>query len=931
MPAAPRSPQPSPTLPRRTILLCFALSGAAGLVYQVVWIRQLSLVFGNTAQAVSTVVAAFLAGLALGSYAWGRRAARMRRPLAAYVSLEALIALSAIGVTVGLPALDILLLPAWSVDSLNSIGWQALRFALVLVIVGVPTALMGGTLPVIGRVWVSSLADLGRGIGSLYAANTCGAMLGAFGCGFVLIPWLGLRGSVAVAVFANLLIAAVLWPHRGMAAGSPKPEQGAHEPEQGAHEPEQGAHEPVPGADEPAPEAGRGGEPSRALLTVRRALLLAGLAGFCALAYEMLWARAFAIATKSTVYVFSNLLTVYLAGTALGSHLLSRRLDRITNPARLLGVAQAAIGALGVTTICFAAWTGPWHQALAGLGEMTWRRDVLLTFALMIGAIGLPAVLLGFTFPLLCRATTRAVGDVARDMGSLYAAGTVGGIAGSLVAGFVLLPTLGLQLSLVLVSLLSAACAQLALAGLSADRARWAPAAAAAVVVLAGLVLPSQGINIGYGPRAAGETVFAREDVVGTVRVVREAEGEGLGLFVNNHQLAHSGDISVRFGHLPLVLRPEARDVLLISLGSGITAGSVAQHPVDRIDCVEIVPSLRDVQPYFAADNHDVLSDPRMHLWIWDGRHFVRATDRSYDLIIADLFQPDSAGVGSLYALEHFEAARDRLKPGGAMAQWLPLYQLAPDDLAVVMRTFAEAFDHVTVWMGDIVSERPSLLLLGSPAPQVVDPNAVAKALARPGALTDLFEHGDPFSLLSAFVTDRAGVLAFTEGAPLNTDDRPVIEYGAPQHVWARAENAVRNFERLAALREDVTPLLGQAAKDPRAAAVLGRYRDARTRILRGKVLHARHEYGEEWRLLQEAATFAPHDPVLAWAAVDMGYLLVSNGRCDDAIATLEWANAVSPTIFQSYELLERCHTELGDPEAAAAAKKRAQALLNPR
>lgn len=905
------------------LLACFALSGAAGLVYQVVWMRQLSLVFGNTAHAVSTVVAAFLFGLALGSYAWGRRATRLERPLLTYIGLEAGIAGCAVAVTLGLPALDALLLPSSAADPLASMGGPALRFALVFAIVALPTALMGGTLPVIGRVWVNSLEDLGRGIGALYAANTVGAMAGAFGCGFVLIPGLGLRGSVAVAVVANLVIAALLWPHRGIVIKlSARARDGAERaPRTGpkrASLPSSGA---TGGGEDP------GYAPPRALLSPRRALALAALTGFCALAYEMLWARAFAVGTKSTVYVFSNLLTVYLGGTALGSHLLGRRLDRIVDPARLLGLSQVLIGALAVGTIGVVAWAGVLHHGLNAGGGMTWRTDVLLTFALMIGAFGLPAVLLGLPFPLLCRATTRDVQHASRDMGSLYAAGTVGGIAGSLVAGFVLLPTVGLQTALIGVALGSVACGQLALGGIRRGPTRWWPAGAGVFVVLAGLGFSGLGLDIGYGPRAEGETLFAREDAVGTVRVVREATGEGLGLFVNSYQLAHSGDISVRFGHLPLVLRPEAKDVLLISLGSGITAGSLAQHPVERIDCVEIVPALRDVQPYFAEHNRDVLSDPRLQLTIGDGRHFVRAAGRPYDLIVADLFQPDSAGVGSLYTLEHFAAARERLQPGGAMAQWLPLYQLAPEELAVVMRTFAEAFDHVTVWLGDIVSERPALLLLGSVAPQRVDPNALTLALARPGAKADLFEHGDPFSLLSAYVTDRAGLLDFVGEARLNTDDRPVIEYGAPHTVWARGENAVRNFEALAAIRQDVTPLVGGASADPRAVALLGQYRAARTLILRAKVLHARREYEQEWQSLEEAATLAPHDPVLAWAAVDMGYLLVSNGRCEDAIPRLEWANQVSPTIRQSYQLLERCYTQAGDVEAAREARRRREAL----
>lgn len=897
---------------RSVLLFCFFLSGAAGLVYQILWIRMLSLVFGNTVYAVSTVVAAFLSGLALGSHFWGKRADGMKNPLGAYVRLEVGIAVLAVAVTGLVRLADGVIVQVMTVESINSGGWMLFRFVVIFALLAGPTFLMGGTLPVMGRLYVPSLEKVGAGMGAIYAANTYGGMAGAFFSGFAMVPLLGMRGSFATAVALNLAAALGVWAAgRGSAAAAVEAPRRKSTPRPRGGKKKKG-ESPAPG---PAAAGG-------AAIPASLALSLFAVAGFLSLSFEVLWTRGFVVSFKSTVYLFSNLLTVFLFGMALGSHAAGRKLDGMRDPMLLFGLTQVGLGLFGMVSVLFFHAAPEMAASLGrGFGQMDWARNILVMLMLMGMVFILPTFLMGVAYPLICRITIRSLGSLGRDAGLAYAVGTAGGIAGSLLAGFALLPALGLQNSLFLVSAAALIAGYAAIAN-SAGKRRigyiFPASAVPALLVIGGVAI--SGINVGLGPRTPGEVVFAEEGIMGAVRVTRENENGPLTLMVNNYQLATSGDVAVRFGHVPLLLKPEAKDVLLISLGSGITAGSVGAHPVERIECVEIVPTLLDAQSFFKKDNHSIVSDGRFHLTFWDGRHYVRVTKRKYDLVISDLFQPDSAGVGNLYSLQHFLNVKERLKSGGAMAQWLPLYQLSPDNLKVIMRTFAETFEHVAVWYGDLNSRLPTLMLLGSPDPILINPAKLAERLEEGPVGEDMMESADPLSFLSFYVTDRDGVMEFTEGAPINTDNHPVIEYTAPRSVWNREENAVKNFASLIGERKKVTPLIPGAAADPELRAALDRYYRGRTMLLEGRAYHAVREYPAELAAYKKAAELIPGDPFLGFALFDIAYLYYHRRDYRKSVELFEWARSVNPGLLEAHFYLAKAYQNLGMTKKASAA-----------
>ncbi len=895
--------------PKSIFLACFFLSGAAGLIYQVVWVRMFTLVFGNTVYAASMVVAAFLAGLALGSRYWGARIDKIRDPIKTYVKLELMIALSAVLVTCLIQLVDGAIVSLMDVESIGSGKWQFIRFVILFILLLAPTSLMGGTVPVMARVYITTYDNLGKGLSALYAANTYGAVVGCFVTGFLLISSFGVFGAFTIALLLNLAVA-------GLVAWIPKIPETANKAPKIKSTPRQKSKRKKELRVEPSiSEKVTAYQPDPGLI-----LLLALLSGFSALAFEIMWTRAFVVSFKSTVYLFSNLLAVFLLGMAIGSHILTKWLDRLKDPVHLFGLAQVGIGVWGVISVISFIGAPGWALSMTSIfGEMNLSKDALIQLILMATIFGPATVLMGMSFPLLCKVYTGSIESLGTQAGKVYAVGTVGGIVGSLAAGFFLLPSLGLQNGLFVISVITLLTGFLAMF-VSASRrgAMWVYTVSTVVTLAVIVSMQITGVNIGLGVAVGEEIVFAKEEVMGSVKVTRK--NSNLTLHVNNYQLATSGDVAVRFGHIPMLLHPEAKDALVISLGAGITSGSVGRHPLDRIECVEIVPSLLDVHPLFAKDNHNIIADERFHLTFWDGRHYVRASKRKYDLVISDLFQPDSAGVGSLYALEFFLDVKSKLKKGGAMAQWLPMYQLSPENLKVVMKTFATAFEYTLVFSGDLNSELPTIMLYGSADPIRISPDKLLARLEAPGVKEDMIENTDPLSFLSFYVMDRDGILDFTQGSPVNTDNRPVVEFTAPKYLWDRKMNAVNNFTEIKKRRKQLNARLLGTEEDETINKAIERYYHGRTFLLQGKIEHAKRNYPEELKLYKEAYKLVPGDPFLGLAVFDLGYLYYHRQDFATAVKFFEWVKKINYNLLEAHFYLAKSYQFLGQKQKSVEA-----------
>lgn len=775
----------------RPIFACFFLSGATSLVYQVVWVRELGLVFGHSTYAITAVLAAFMAGLALGSALFARRAARLANPLRVYAGLE-------IGIGLYCACVPFLLAAGagtyFGIQRALGLGYEELslvQFGVVVLLLLLPTALMGGTLPVLSQALAAGAARPGRTVGALYAVNTTGAVVGVVLAGYVLLPIFGNHATTNLAAAANLAVGglALVWSRR--------------------------VDLRVPRA---VAERAAGVEP-RASLPVLLTLVALGASGAVSMAYEIAWTRALTLVIGSSTYAFTAVLTSFLVGIAGGSALYSRRARaREATPATFAAL-QAAI-AVTVTLTLLVFERVP-EFFLAGLGVSD-APGFVQSLQVVVSLVTLLAstLLIGATLPCAVAVATRRAADIGRHTGRAYAVNTMGAIGGILLTGFGLVPWYGVHAALKI-----GAATNLALAGalvvISAPRALWrgwAPAAGAvagAAIILSVPVWDARVMVSGpaiYGKAyvAAGrsapmaailrvqEVLFYRDGLNGTVSVNRV--GDSVILRVNGKaDAATIGDTTTQLmlGHLPMLLHPDPRQVLVIGMGSGITAGAVARYPMmERLDIVEIEPAVLEASAYFTDANRHVLLDPRVHTTVADGRNFLFTAPRRYDVISSEPSNPWIGGLASLFSAEFFTAARSRLRPGGIMIQWIHGYSMRDADLRMVVNTFRSVFPATSVWN----TSGGDYLLVGRAVTAPLDYRRLESSYKDvPGVAADM-RGMDIMSwggILGFFMLSDGDTERYAAGAGLNRDDRLPLEFSAPRAMYLDSDLANWRLMRL--------------------------------------------------------------------------------------------------------------------------------------
>lgn len=774
------------------ICACFFVSGATGLIYEVLWTRMLGLVFGHTVFAITTVLAAFMAGLGLGSYLFGRLADRSAHPILLYGLLEAGIGIYALLTPALFSKAEAIYIPLHQSLRLSFFAFSLSQFALIFVILLLPTTLMGATLPVLSRFFVRGITGLGRQVGWLYALNTFGAVLGTYVAGFHLIPTLGVRTTLLLAAVANVgigVLAVVFDRHLhqlGVQPGSPGPPSPVSGPE-----------------DLPSSLRTEDGRPGTG---VWLAILGLGLSGAASMMYEVAWTRALALVIGSSTYAFSTMLVAFLTGMALGSFLFSRLAGRLRVNSFLFGCLQLGIGvgALLVT---------PFFDRLPEVFLQAFRLSQspgfvkAIQFSISAMAMLLPTLFMGATFPCVTQIASREMHRLGHDVGRIYFVNTGGAIAGTVLAGFLVIPTWGLQATLKLAVSMNLCLALVLFVGSQETRWRRGIAALAPFSALAILAVSptwdartmASGVAI-YGRQyldlvgkisfretmaPTGRLLYYKDGISATVSVHRE--GEHLFLRVNGKTDASNiSDMHTQLmlGHLPLLLHPDPKRVLVIGLGSGVTGGAVAVHPVEEIDIVEIEPAVVEAANFFAQQNREVLRNPKARLAIADGRNFLLASEERYDVIISEPSNPWMRGIGNLFSLEFYELAARRLAAKGVVSQWIHGYGLFPEDLKMVVKTFRSVFPHVTIWN----TIRGDYLLIGSKDPVVLDYNHLRSHYASlPGLREDMSSLGihSPLALLADFMLGDQDTAQYSQHAWLNTDNLPLLEFSAPDSLYA--------------------------------------------------------------------------------------------------------------------------------------------------
>jgi spermidine synthase len=732
------------------LLGIFMVSGATALVYQILWVRELSLTLGSTVQAISLVVSAFMAGLALGSLGLGARADRSGSPLRVYAALEAGIGICALVVPFVFGALE--RLATASPDARSAAAPEWLPFVIAFVVLLVPTTLMGATLPVLSRYVAGFSLPRGATIGLLYGFNTIGAVAGTALAGFVLIRAFGVRRTTELAAVANLLLFAAAfvlsrrWP-------SPAPA--------------------VPDAS-----GARGSE--RDLLAP--VVIVYFVAGFVGLALEVLWTRAVVLLTTNTIYAFTVILTTFLVGLAAGSSIMSAFLPRVRRLREVLGGIQVLIGVLAaITPLAIDRFALTFFQSVekAATESMGLAGRILTAYLIAIPFI-LPATLLmGAAFPLIARVVADATERVGRAVGSAYAVNTAGAVLGSLVGTFGLLPAIGIQRSILTFSLVSVAGGAYLLAR-SRSRAWLSGSAAAGAVVVAMLVASPNHFRSMLSRTFDADLTFYREGVEATVAAYDSPNAARPVLAINNTALDDRGVVHQLLAHLPALIHPNPERVLVLGFGVGITSQSFSTYGVPVNDCVEISPEVMEAAPRFAELNGNIAArgDPSFRLHVTDGRRFLLSGGERYDIIALDANSGDlrNAGVGKLYTVDFFKLCRDRLRPAGLVTLYASPNAMLTE-YCMVLRTFQEVFPHATLWL-DLNFGQTSVLV-GSVTPIRIELRRFLERKNRPEVLADLrrFDLDQPGALLSSYLMGEEMIRYFCRDAELNTDDHPVMEF----------------------------------------------------------------------------------------------------------------------------------------------------------
>ena len=763
----------SRSFPFVVLLFC---SGAAALVYQVLWIKQLSLVVGVEVYSIAIAVSAFFAGLALGSFVIGRWADQLEQPLLLASVLEVGIALFGIAATLLLAHAAV---PFAAMETRAGVLAWLLPFALV----GSPAFLMGGTLPVIVRSRAmedDSIANIG---GAFYAANTAGGIAGALLCSFAFLPWFGMRGTAFAAATLNLISA-------GLAFVLNRDLQRRHRISSIA-------------------------EQQNFTRQARIALVLYALAGGVALGYEVVWSQAIVQFLSTRSFAFSIVLATYLAGLVFGSALYARFAYKVDDPWGIFGFLIAAAGFVALLEI---AALGIWQlQIQAIVGDLIYAatgnqfvRMCARFFVAAIGIVFLPTTFLGAAFP---AALQLVVGKhrIARDTGVVIALNTAGGIAGTLLTGFLLVPKLGLVRSL---GVLAAAAASLGIFAAFRGhevhkRIRWVVVAIGIITIAGGVLTPADRLaRLLTMTRGGGSLVFYEESKGGTVAVVQERTGANIFRRLYIQGVSNSGDAmpSMRYMRLqallPLIIhRGDPHFALVIGFGTGITAGALLQYAqLNQIVCAELLPAVVGAGPLFHG-NFGASSSPKLQIRMRDGRRELLQNAQRYDLITLEPPPPSAAGVVNLYSRDFYKLAASRLQHDGLFAQWLPLATQNDEDTRSLVRSFLDVFPHATLW----TTELHEMLLIGSLSPIELNMNRINQRFGQPPMSDALKEAGiaSPAALLATWVTGRDGLERYVGTALPVTDDRPRIEYSS----WVHQDEITRVLPELLALRT-VPPLI---------------------------------------------------------------------------------------------------------------------------
>ena len=786
------------------ILSCFFISGLTGLIYEILWTRMIVKIIGSAPFAISIVLTVFMGGLGLGSYLAGRSIDRIKDPLV-LIRIYGILELAIGAYSLILPLLLILFQPLYAFVYNrffeHFLGYNLFTFAGCFLLLIIPVTCMGATLPILSRFFITAISNVGTHVGRLYGLNTIGAAVGSLLCGFWLIEQIGVSGSLFFAIIINIVIGTVcIFVSKKISEGKKLPEVVT---EKAVFSREKDQKETTQ---------------EHSQIAVICALILFAVSGFCSMGYEVIWTKLLGLIVGPTTYSFTIVLVTFITGLALGSFFWGWLGDRTRDTMSLLLITQigAALSALLVSQIM-----GNSQMFFAKLIYLFKDNFALLSFLkalLLFSFMFLPTFCLGASFPLVGKIYTRSLSVTGRSIGTAYAINSLGAVLGSFCAGFILVPLTGKEHGLSLLVGLQLFSAFIFFVFMLPKegglKRKWTFIIGPALIGLMLIFIYPQwdrkllskgryhrferheiskvgwlrtlfSGNSLFPEEKAGELLYFGDGIGGFTTVMKHKidifGNENLVLYNSGKPDASSRldmDTQILLAHFPMIFHPNPRNVLVVGLASGITAGEILYYPIETLDIVDINKQVVKASELFTSWNNDVLNDSRTNLIIQDGRAHLELTDKKYDIISSEPSNPWMAGLASLFTEEFFSLVKDRLNEKGIFVQMFHAYQMDWDTFAMLGRTFTKVFPNSILMGTNPISLGPDFLFVGFKGSHELNLKTAEENLiyAKQSRNVTILDHRLFYNLVVNEDLDQL----FGNGL-INSDNNPWLEFSAPR------------------------------------------------------------------------------------------------------------------------------------------------------
>jgi spermidine synthase len=891
----------------RAIVLClFFLSGATSLIYEVIWQKALHQILGDTSIATAVILASFMGGLALGSIFFGRLADRMKNHLLIYALLEAGIGVFAVVFPIIAGLITSLYVVLFQNFQGNPALFTLMRFFISFVALLIPTFLMGGTLPLIIKFLTRNAGNFGLDSGKIYGINTLGGAIGSFSAGFILIASLGIKTTTSLTVMVNFIISGVIlffWIAKGKSFEPGESEMGSTQSLVSLSESDARQY------------------PSYIFHFVIAAY---ALSGFCALAYEVFWNRSLIFFLSNDTYSFTIMLSTTLVSIALGSLLFSKFVDSRKNLLNWFGVIEILVGCFSILAIYEFSIIDDitYNFVLEFLcrGKINWQTVNIGKIVISFCILFLPALLLGFTFPMVAKIYTRNLKSLGHRIGSMYSANTLGSVLGPIAAVFILIPLMGIVRGIFFTAMINILLGFIILlvnphAGIK-KRVGFSIGFIILFAMLSIMAPFKEKITL-YSPlyndlKAGGAIHYYKEGTGATVTVHSQPfnsfkvksdqnlliEVDGTNVAGTHPMLRATQKIQ---GHIPLLLYKarcgkDPRYVFSLGLGTGDASYSATCHNIKRIDCLELVGAEIEANKYFKDINHDLLHNPKFNLIINDARNHLLGTTQKYDIIASDAVHPE-VNINT-FTKEYFELAKNRLTDDGFCSAWLPLFNLSGENQMVLFKTFQSVFPYVSIWyLPDFMNIHA--LLVGSKKELKIDLKLLQEEFDLPLVKQSLAEaHIENIhEILNCFITDEVGLKDVFGKYPVNTDDNLYLAYNIPKQQERGMATVAPNLRLFNSHGKVITPYIANAGESE--VTLLDIQFELRKCVLEAIALDFNGQIAEEIQVLTKAIAINKDDKyvksLLKQAYVKQGLGYQSAQRIQDACTEYSHALEVDP------------------------------------